>query len=308
MSQTNQTEAIDHSLLDLDLRSTEAILQTLLKSQQQAVESLQQRHQQMAQAVDKAAERLGAASGSSTGRLVLAGAGASGRLAVQDGAEMWPTYGWPASRLLLCMAGGEKALLHSVEGVEDDGDDARAQVLQHNIGQHDVVLALAASGRSPWTCSWLTAARERGALTIGFSNNEATPLLDAAEFGVFLDSGAEILAGSTRMAAGTAQKVALNLFSTALMVRLNRTYGNLMVDMAAVNSKLDGRRLRMLKTVLPDIDQADAERALADADGWVKLAVLMASGLDKAGAMALLEQSHDSLRDALAIVNADNPR
>jgi len=220
-------------------------------------------------------------------------------LNTQYGAEMWPTYGWPHERLLLSMAGGQAALLESVEGVEDDVDDAATCVKDANINSSDVVLALAASGRSAWTCAWAHASREAGALTIGMANNPDTPLLHIAEHAVWLDSGAEVLAGSTRMAAGTAQKVALNLFSTTLMIRLNRTYGNLMVDMAAVNRKLDERRVRLLQGVLPNVADAEAHEALVAADGWVKLAVLIASGLTAVEGRASLAAHHNSLRQAL---------
>jgi len=215
-----QTEHIDPQHAELDLQTDEVILTLLLDSQQQAVDAVRAVQMNLSDAVAASAERL---QKNSQGRLILVGAGASGRIAVQDGAELWPTYGWPAERLLLQIAGGDGALLKSVEGVEDDPQNAQQQVTQFKVNQDDVVLGLAASGRSPWTCAWVEAARLQGALTIGFSNNSDTPLLAAAEHPVLLDSGAEVLAGSTRMASGTAQKIVLNLFSTLLMIRLNRT-------------------------------------------------------------------------------------
>jgi len=224
-------------------------------------------------------------------------------LAIQDGAELWPTFGWPHDRLLLQMAGGREALTRSVEGIEDDSELALLQVQKANINAHDVVLALAASGQSAWTVQWVQAARAAGALTVAMANNANTPLLASAEFSVLLDSGAEVLAGSTRMAAGTAQKAALNIFSTALMVRLNRTYGNLMVDMAAVNTKLDARRVRMLQTILPEIEESEAHKAIIAAEGWVKLAVLLAKGIDKNLAIEMLNKTQGSLRSALAAID-----
>lgn len=289
------TESIDTSLRDLDLKANGEILDVLLDSQMRAVEAVRLARGSLDAAVAAAAERLAV----DQGRLILAGAGASGRLAVQDGAEMWPTYGWPHERLLLCMAGGAEALLSSIEGVEDDADAASRDVAEAAVTASDVVVALAASGQSPWTCAWLECARERGALTIGLSNNPDTRLLRAAECPVWLDSGAEVLAGSTRMAAGTAQKVALNLFSTTLMIRLNRTYGNLMVDMAAVNRKLDQRRIRLLQGVLPEVGDEPAAAAIALADGWVKLAVLIALGDNAAQGRRRLEQHNGSLRAAM---------
>ncbi len=294
-----QTEHINPQHSELDQQSDEDILSLLLDSQQQAVDAVSAVQAAISHAVTAAALRL---SNNLQGRLILVGAGASGRIAVQDGAELWPTYGWPADRLLLQIAGGDGALLKSIEGVEDDPQDAQQQVKQFNITPHDVVLGLAASGRSPWTCSWIEAARKQGALTIGFSNNADTPLLAAAEHPVLLDSGAEVLAGSTRMASGTAQKIVLNLFSTLLMIRLNRTHGNLMVDMAATNIKLEGRRIKMMQTILPNLTEDAARIALDEAEGWVKLAVLIAKGMKRDDAEQLLEKHLGSLRLSLQAV------
>ena len=234
----------------------------------------------------------------------MVGAGASGRLAVQDGAELWPTYGWPAERLVLEIAGGPDALLSSMDGIEDDREDARQRIECVALQSTDVVLAVAASGRTPWTCQWLESANQCGALTIGIANNPDTPLSSDADFGLHLDSGAEVLAGSTRMAAGTAQKVLLNLFSTTLMVRLNRTYGNLMVDMAAINSKLDKRRLAMLHAVLENsspsaLENDKGQEFLQQSGGNVKLACLLARGMGAEDAALLLQSVEGSLRAAL---------
>lgn len=296
MSTIVQTERIDESLIELDLLSTDKLLQVFLASQQNAVDAVKKANQQIEQAVSKSARRLEGAEG----RLVLAGAGASGRLAIQDGAELWPTFGWPHERLKLCMAGGFEALLSSVEGVEDDRAAGISEAVDAEINQQDVVIAIAASGRSAWTCALLEQSRKQGALTIGMSNNEDTQLLELAECPVFLDTGAEVLAGSTRMAAGTAQKIALNAFSTALMIRLNRTYGNLMVDMAAVNKKLDDRRIRLLQGVLPELDDKQAQNALSKANGWVKLAALVALGDTAMEGEKRLRENNGSLRRSIS--------
>lgn len=293
---TTQTESIDTSLNTLDLQSNEQVLEHLLVSQQKAVTAVRNAKPALDQAVSLAAARLS----DGEGRLVLAGAGASGRLAVQDGAELWPTFGWPQTRLLLCMAGGSTALLSSVEGVEDDAAAAISDVQSARINAADVVIAVAASGESAWTCGWLEQARAQGAFTIGLANNAGTRLLSKADCPIWLDTGGEVLAGSTRMAAGTAQKIALNLFSTTLMIRLNRTYGNLMVDMAAVNKKLDKRRIRLLQGVLPDVSDSDAQAAIDKADGWVKLAVLIALGDPVQSAKSRLDDCRGSLREAIS--------
>lgn len=293
------TESIDTSLLDLDLRSNSEILDILQTSQQRALNAIKLARPQLDTAVSLSTERLAAGSG----RLVMVGAGASGRLAVQDGAELWPTFSWPHERLLCVMAGGDAALVKSIEGVEDDAEAATRQVTSHAINEHDVVLCVAASGKSPWTCQWLKESMQRGALTIGMANNAGATLLNEASCPVFLDTGSEVLAGSTRMAAGTAQKIALNVFSTLLMIRLNRTYGNLMVDMGAVNAKLDQRRIRLLQAVVMGIDDQNAADCLQRAGGWVKLAAVIARGDSATQGRARLEQYGGSLRDALAAID-----
>ena len=293
MSDTESAPADD---VPLDLAPTREVVDRLLDGQRRAIEAVARAAAPLAMAVDAAAARLA----DGEGRIVLAGAGASGRLCVQDGAELWPTFGWPAERLVLAMAGGEAALLHSVEGVEDDAAQARDEVRSHRIGPADVVLAVAASGRSPWTVGWLREARERGAVSIAMASNPDTPLLRAAEHPVLLHTGAEVLAGSTRLGAGTAQKAALNTFSTALMVRLNRTHDNLMVDMAAVNGKLDRRRLAMLRRIVPGAGGREASAALTLSGGWVKLAVLVLAGESVEAARQRLERCRGSLREALA--------
>ncbi len=295
-----QTEAIDTSLNNLDLLGTDEVLSLLLDSQQAAVVAVKNASSVIENAVSLSKERLA----NGAGRLIYAGAGASGRLAVQDGAELWPTFGWPHERLMLCMAGGRAALVSSEEGIEDDAAAAIEEVKTAEITKDDVVIAIAASGSSAWTCAWLEQAKTCGALTIGLSNNENTPLLRIAQCPIWLDTGVEVLAGSTRMAAGTAQKIALNAFSTALMIRLNRTYGNLMVDMAAVNRKLDVRRILMLQSVLPQLEDQQAQSALDAAGGWVKLAALIALGDSPEAGVVRLADNEGSLRAAMASVRA----
>ncbi len=294
------TETVDDRFSNLDCFSTDALVNALTASQLDAVAKLRQLEKSLTACVDAATQRLQ----QGDGRLVVAGAGTSGRIAVQDGAELWPTFGWPDKRLRLKIAGGADALLKAVEGAEDDVQAAVDDVTAESIDSNDMVIGLAASGRTPWTCAWIKESRQRGALTIAFANNEQAPLLSLAEYAICLDSGAEVLAGSTRMAAGTTQKIALNVFSTALMVRLNRTYGNLMVDMAANNVKLQSRRKQMLQQIVPELKEADATTALETANGHVKLAALIARGLSAEEANALLAEVNGSLRSALERLTA----
>jgi N-acetylmuramic acid 6-phosphate etherase len=240
------------------------------------------------------------------GRLVYVGAGTSGRLAVQDGAELIPTFSWPQDRLLLLMAGGKDALLRSVEGAEDSVDQAVRLVQQHEIGANDVLIAVAASGTTPFTLSCLKEARRRGALTIGIANNRDTPILEEAEHPIWLDTGAEPIAGSTRMKAGTAQRITLNVFSSLVMILLGRVYDGLMVDLQAVNQKLVRRSENILKR-LTGRSSEQAREALQQANGNVKLAVLLLHGCDMKQATNVLDRAGGQLRAALATIGKPVP-
>lgn len=236
------------------------------------------------------------------GRLVYAGAGTSGRIAAADGAELPPTFDWPRERVVLLIAGGPAALTTAIENAEDRADQAEADLAACGLGPEDVVLALAASGATPYTLACLQAARRGGALTVGLANSPAAPLLAAAEHPILLDTGAEVLAGSTRMKAGTAQKATLNLFSTLVMIGLGRVWRGQMVDMVARNDKLRARALRML-CQLTGADAAAAQTALAATGLRVKPAVLVLRGLDAATADALLHRHGGHLRAALATLS-----
>lgn len=284
------TESASPRYTDLDTWESGEVLEALLERQLVAVAAVRAVRGEIEAAALAAARRLGRG-----GRLAYAGAGTSGRLAVQDGTELPPTYGWPRSRLLYLLAGGEKALLSSVEGAEDDVGAGReaASVL----GANDVLVGVAASGRTPYTLAAIEEARSRGALTVAIANNPGTPLLRAADHAICLDTGPEVVAGSTRMAAGTAQKVALNLFSTLTMIRLGRVYGNRMVEVELTNKKLWRRGVAMLRE-LTGAARAEAEQALAEAQGRVSLAVLLLKGVGLEEARRLLSQA-GGLRGAL---------
>ena len=271
---------------------TEEALAAMLDSQMSAFFAARGALPALAAAVRAAAERLRGA-----GRMVYVGAGASGRLAVQDGVELWPTFGWPNSRLLYLLAGGAGALVESVEGAEDDGDAAAAEITRHAIGPDDVVIGVAASGSTEYTRSAVTAARGRGALTVAFANNPNAPLLAECDHPILLATGPEFLAGSTRMAAGTAQKIALNLFSTQLMTELGRVYDGLMVHVVATNAKLVRRGQRIVQTIT-GVSDAAAARALEDAGRSIPLAVLLLDGLLRAEAEARLAAAQGDLRRA----------
>ena len=227
---------------NIDVWDTSDIAEAMIEGQFTAVAAVRAARSALVRAAVAAGARL-----RSSGRLIYVGAGTSGRLAVQDGAELIPTFSWPQDRLLLLIAGGKDALLRSVEGAEDAVDQAVRLVRQHGIGVDDVVIAVAASGTTPFTLSCLKEAKRRGALTIGVANNRGTPILEEADYPILLDTGAEPIAGSTRMKAGTAQRITLNVFSSVVMIVLGRVYDGLMVDLQAVNQKLVRRSESILK-------------------------------------------------------------
>jgi N-acetylmuramic acid 6-phosphate etherase len=237
------------------------------------------------------------------GRLVYAGAGTSGRLAVQDGAELMPTFGWPQDRLLLLIAGGREALVRSVEGAEDEAEQAVELLQRHAIDTSDVLIAVAASGTTPFTVACLRRAKTHGALTIGIANNKGTPLLEEAEHPIWLDTGAEPIAGSTRMKAGTAQRIALNVLSSLVMIRLGRVYEGLMVDLHPVNKKLAQRSETILRQ-LSGRNREEVREALRRANGSVKIALLLLDGCDIAEAREALDRSGGELRSARALIEA----
>jgi N-acetylmuramic acid 6-phosphate etherase len=237
------------------------------------------------------------------GRLAYAGAGTSGRLAVQDGAELMPTFGWPAERLLLLMAGGREALLRAVEGSEDEPEQGARLVRRHELGRKDALIAVAASGTTAFTLACLREAKARGALTVGIANNPETPILDEADHPIRLDTGPEPIAGSTRMKAGTAQRVALTMLSSLVMIRLGRVYEGLMVDVQATNRKLV-RRSEGILAQLTGHNREQVHEALRRAGGSVKLALLLLEGSGIDEARRALDRSEGDLRAAKALLEA----
>ena len=222
----------------VDQLDTESALKVMLDNQAEAIAALHKVLPQITKAVKALHTRLAS---SDTGRLVYIGAGTSARIGVQDGAELLPTFGWPDRRIAFIIAGGEEALLQPVENAEDEEWVAEADITRLTLGPNDCLIGLAASGRTPFTCAGIRAARSAGCLTVGISNNHSTPLLDEADYPICLATGAEALAGSTRLKAGTAQKICLNLLSTQLMVLLGRVKHGLMTEMTPRNAKLKAR-------------------------------------------------------------------
>lgn len=288
------TETADPRFADVERWPTLSAVEAMLEGQLAAIAALKGQTDSIASAADAAAARL-----RKGGRMVYVGAGTSGRLAVQDGVELVPTYNWPPERLVFLLAGGTEAMTRSVEGAEDDAGKARAELLEASVGPDDVLISVAASGRTPYAVAALEAAREQGALTIAIANNPSTPLLSAADHAIVADTGSEIVAGSTRMKAGTAQKAALNILSTAIMLRCGLVHRGLMVNMRASNEKLRHRARRMVAT-LAGIDEERAAEALARADNDLRQAVLIARGFSPQEAIDRLARAGGDLGEALA--------
>jgi N-acetylmuramic acid 6-phosphate etherase len=288
------TESINPDTANLDSLETIDLVRAFADDQLGAIAAVQRATPQLAEAVNRVAERL-----SQGGRLLYAGAGTSGRLAYLDSSELTPTFSWPSDRVGVAMAGGRGAVFQAVEGAEDDLAMGRQDMLDLNVSRQDVVIGIAASGGTPYVLGALEAARLAGALTVGFSNNANAAVLAAADCPVLLETGAEVISGSTRLKAGTAQKIALNTLSSAVMVRLNKVYGNLMVDLQATNLKLKKRAVRLTQ-LATNANETHATTAL-EACGWhVKTAIVMLRrGFSAAQAQELLERYAGSVRAAL---------
>ena len=293
------TENRSVRFVDLDGWPSGEILHALYEGQLSAAAAVRPALPAIAAAAEEAAERLRRG-----GRLVYAGAGTSGRIGVQDGAELPPTFDWPDDRVAFAIAGGQGAILQAVENAEDSRAEGAAAMDTLGVGSGDVVIGVAASGTTPFTVAAVERARALGAATIGVANNASTPLLQASAHPILVETGEEAVAGSTRMKAGTAQKIVLNLLSTLLMIRLGRVYRGMMVQMRATNAKLR-RRSAVMVARIAACDEDTAEQALAAADGDLKLAAMLAFGVEGLRAETILGRCGGNLRAALAEVAAE---
>lgn len=286
------TEASNESYRDLDAWPAGRVLEAVVESNKRAAEAVTRALPELERAAEALYGRL-----EGGGRLVYVGAGTSGRLALLDSAELYPTFGFEKSQVLL--AGGGEAWARAQEGAEDDEEAARRDVAEAGVGEADALIGLAASGHTPYTLAAIREARARGALTVGVANNEGAPLLTAADLGVLLSTGPEVLAGSTRLAAGTAQKIALNALSTAVLVRLGGAYGNRMVGMRPVNSKLKRRAAQMVASATGASPEA-AQAALEEAGWEIREAIVtLKRGCSPAEARARLQRHGNRVRAAL---------
>lgn len=292
-----QTEMTHASATGFDTRPRQDALTILAKAQVEAAEAVQEAVPAIAEGARLAAEAL-----SKGGRLIYAAAGSSGLMALADALELPGTYGIAPDRIKVLLAGGMAMLSEMRGGPEDDGDAARAELAAIAVGPNDCVIALTASGYTPYPMAAVQAAREAGATTIGISNNKGAALLDAVDVAICLPTPPEVIAGSTRMGAGTAQKIALNMLTTMMAVQLGHVHDGYMVNVIADNLKLQGRAKRIVMAV-SGADEAAALAALELAGGAVKPAILVAAGADGlAAALAMIEAHGGHLRPALEIL------
>ncbi|MFE9536844.1 N-acetylmuramic acid 6-phosphate etherase [Streptomyces sp. NPDC006691] len=291
---TLTTEAFRPDLAEIDRLPTAEIARIMNAEDATVPAAVAERLPDIAAAIDATAARM-----SQGGRLIYAGAGTAGRLGVLDASECPPTFNTDPSEVVGLIAGGPSAMVRAVEGAEDSKQLAAEDLEALRLTDRDTVVGISASGRTPYAIGAVEHARRVGALTIGLSCNAGSALAAAAEHGIEVVVGPELLTGSTRLKSGTAQKLVLNMISTITMIRLGKTYGNLMVDVRASNEKLRARSRRIV-ALATGADDADIEAALAATDGEVKNAILVIlGGVEGTTAAHLLAESRGHLRAAL---------
>ena len=235
----NKTEMLDTEYDYIEKLSDAKAFDFMISNQNKAFEVIKNNKNKILKIVNILANKL---SKDKKSRLIYAGAGTSGRIGVQDGVELIPTFGWPKTRLIFLIAGGKKSLLKSVEGAEDNEKEAVKVVNSSEISKMDVVIGLSASGNTPFTNRVLLESRIRGAFTIGISNNYKSSLETNSDLNIVLDTGPEVIAGSTRLTAGTAQKICLNIISSMVMVKMGKVKNGFMINLVPTNNKLRKRK------------------------------------------------------------------
>lgn len=288
------TEASHPRSTELDRMSVAEIAAAMNEADATVPGAVERALPQIVPAIEAASERM-----LRGGRLVYVGAGTPGRIAVVDASECPPTFGTPPELVFAIMAGGSSAIVTPTEGAEDDAQAGVAAIDEAGIGPLDTVVGIASSGRTPFVIAAIERARALGALTVGVSCNVGTRLSAVAEFPIEVAVGPEVLTGSTRLKAGTAQKLVLNMFSTIVMVRQGKTYGSLMVDLKPTNDKLRDRAARMVAEIA-EVPRERAEATLAETGYDVKVSVLvLARGLSPSEATARLTAAGGRLRPAM---------
>ncbi len=264
-----RTEQVDERFALLDAMSVSELLLIMNEGDAEVPKAIAQVIPAMKTAIDGIVDRMLLG-----GRLVYLGAGTSGRLGVLDAAELGPTFSVAPTEVLAFIAGGEDALRQAVESAEDNDEAGVAELQEIEFSSKDCLIGIAASGRTPYVIGAINYANQVGALTIGLTSNPGSDISKIAQVSIEVDTGPELLAGSTRLKSGTAQKLVLNMISTITMIRLGKTFGNLMVDLQITNEKLRERAVRILQSST-GANRTEAEKALADSGNRVKLAILM---------------------------------
>lgn len=290
------TELVNPRSEGLDQLPTEEMLGRINDEDAQVAAAVRTQLPQIARAVDAIADALRGG-----GRLIYVGAGTSGRLGVLDASECLPTFGVTPEQVFGIIAGGERALTRAIENAEDDRPGGEAAIDAAGVGPGDVVVGISASGGAPYVRGAVTRARERGAnATVGVVNSPNAPLSGDVDIPIEVVTGPEVITGSTRLKAGTGQKLVLNMLSTGAMVRIGKTYGNRMVDVQATNAKLVNRARRLVREIGGVENDEQADTLLAAANGKVKTAIVMARrGIDAAEAKRLLSEANGFLALAL---------
>lgn len=295
------TEQINPAWADLDLKSSLEIAQIINSEDAKVVPAVAQALPQIARAIDWIAEAL-----ANGGRLIYVGTGTSGRIAALDASECPPTFDVPPSTVQFVMAGGERALARAVEADEDSRELGAREIRKKKIRKKDVVVGIAASGRTPFTVAAVEFARRVGAKTIAVTCNPGSPLEATADLGIVVETGPEVVAGSTRMKAGTAEKMVLNMLTTGAMVRLGYVYGNLMANLHQKNTKLTERAIMIVQQAV-GIDRHQARAALNRAGSDVPVAIVMAkAGVSKVKAVNYLKAAKGHVRRAIAAAKKPN--
>lgn len=289
------TEQRNPNSINIDQLSALELVKVINDEDKQVAPAVEKCLPQIAKAVEKIVQTF-----QNGGRLVYVGAGTSGRLGVLDASECPPTYGVSPEMVIGIIAGGERALRHPIEGAEDKSEQGKIDLQAINFSQKDVLVGIAASGRTPYVMGALEYANSLGATTVSIASNPNSAIAQIADISIDTLVGPEVLTGSSRMKSGTAQKLVLNMLTTASMVMLGKCYSNLMVDVQASNEKLKARAIKIVMEAT-ECDQTIAENMLNIAENNSKLAIMMIlSGLDKITAGQLLSMHHGKLRQALA--------
>jgi N-acetylmuramic acid 6-phosphate etherase len=289
-----ETEIRNKEFENIEKWNNELILKRMLESQSKAFNAVKKDLKSIEMAVSLAVKKLK----NDKAKIVYVGAGTSGRIGILDGVELIPTFGWPENRVDFCFSGID--VKKASEGSEDNIELALKHFKEVNITEHDVVLCLAASGSTIYTNTILEKSKSLGALTVSFTNNKNSKLLEASDVSIYLNTGHEFLAGSTRLSAGTSQKIALNLFSTCLMIRLNKVYKGFMVDMKSTNAKLCSRAEKILAEIT-SCDPSKAYETLLKTDYNIKLSIMMINNFSKKKALEALEKTEGNIDKALKI-------